>query len=802
MKWNQALRNFISNPLLFTVVLSFLLGRAVILDEISPFAFAFFAVLFFVKKDHLLWSGTAMIVGTLTTTHLLTVWIISECLLFLLLAKVFKKRVRDDLSYAPLLVFISIATVLSVRWLIAPNPEYLGGVFVLLEAGLGLVLTLIFAQIVPLFMVPRDHRDLRPEEFIGVTILTASLLLGLADWQFQGLSAEHIISRYGILILALVGGASYGAIVGVITGLVLSLAAHDSIYQISLLSFSGLLAGLLRDGKKIGVAFGLLLGSAILSIYIQDSNLLIKSTLESVVAIIMFLVTPRTWIAQIASFIPGSKEQMKTQHEYTKRVRDLTARRVEQFSQVFRELSGSFMQFTREVPTLQADSKKLISMVADQACVHCPNHQQCWSNQPYQTYLYFLDVIHEVEHQPQHEETRATISPTWHTFCVTPERVLDGTINMLKWYHHDLHLRHQVRESRQLVAQQLAGVSQVMEDLANEIKREGRQRHEREGEIRQSLQEIGLVISQIDILSLDEGNVQIELVLPNDTRRELSRMMIAPLLSSILQENIAVQNEQSLHRKAGYSIVTFGSHKEYFTETGVAMVAKGGDWLSGDSYTTVDIGHGGKFAVAISDGMGNGERAKMESRSALTILEQLLKSGMDETLAIKSVNSILNLRSSDDVYATVDVALIDLYNADTTFMKIGSMPSFIKRHNSIIPISANNLPIGILQEIDVDLIRLQLQPDDLLIMMTDGAFETTGYDVETERWMMKMIAEIDVDDAQCFADLLLERIMRYQSGKINDDMTIVVTRIDRHQTPWAAFRWHNLNSEERERIVS
>lgn len=66
--------------------------------------------------------------------------------------------------------------------------------------------------------------------------------------------------------------------------------------------------------------------------------------------------------------------------------------------------------------------------------------------------------------------------------------------------------------------------------------------------------------------------------------------------------------------------------------------------MSGDSFSTVELGNG-TFAVALSDGMGNGERARMESSAALNILEQLLQSGMDEKLAIKSVNSVLMLRS-------------------------------------------------------------------------------------------------------------------------------------------------------------
>ena len=68
--------------------------------------------------------------------------------------------------------------------------------------------------------------------------------------------------------------------------------------------------------------------------------------------------------------------------------------------------------------------------------------------------------------------------------------------------------------------------------------------------------------------------------------------------------------------------------------------------------------------------MGNGVRARTESSAALSMLEQLLQSGIDERLAVKSVNSILLLRSPDEMFATVDLALIDLYTAHATMLKI------------------------------------------------------------------------------------------------------------------------------------
>ncbi|MNP24059.1 Stage II sporulation protein E [compost metagenome] len=268
-------------------------------------------------------------------------------------------------------------------------------------------------------------------------------------------------------------------------------------------------------------------------------------------------------------------------------------------------------------------------------------------------------------------------------------------------------------------------------------------------------------------------------------------------------EHIAVMNEVMTggRGREGLATVTFGSAKTFEITTGVAGTAKGGDLLSGDSFSAKELGNG-TYAVALSDGMGNGERARLESSTALNILEQLLQSGMDETLAIKSVNSILMLRSPDEVYATVDMALIDEYSARTTFMKIGSSPSFIKRGNDVIPISASNLPIGIIQDIEVDLVTVQLYPGDTLVMMTDGIYDAPGYAVNKELWIKRLIQEIDSEEPQEIADCLLESVIRYQKNVIHDDMTVVVAKIDHLMPQWSTLHIPGISRLERPRTVS
>ncbi|SDX84564.1 stage II sporulation protein E [Paenibacillus sp. CF384] len=784
------------------MAVGFLLGRAVILESLTPFAVAYFTVIFFLRRDLLLPVAAAIVAGSWLAVAPEPMWIAMELAVVYLLLRGLEAYERAELSYAPLLVFLATMLVRLFGVVTTDTLDWYQLMMVGVEASLAFVLTLVFVQAIPVLTLTKKSSALKNEEIICLMIMLASIMTGAVGWTIYGMSVEHIMSRFMLLLFALVGGAPLGASVGVVAGLILSLADTNAIVQMSLLAFAGLLAGLLREGGKMAVAFGMLLGSSILSIYVGNQADVMASTWESVIAATMLMFTPKSIIRIISKYVPGTQEHVKSQHEYARRVRDVTAQRVNQFSEVFRQLSRSFGQLGQEATEKERREEAaghFMNAAAERTCNACHKRELCWEGRFYDTYKMMTSMMTTVEEGRRLGPKE--VPREWSVHCVKPHQVLNVMQQQHELYQHDRHWRKQLNDSRQLVAEQLSGVSQVMEDLAREIQREGQQLHLQEEQIREALEGLGLSIQGIEIINLEEGNVEIEVYHTFGRGYDECRKIIAPLLSDILGEPIAVMSETYPEKKGSAAQVIFGTAKAYEIETGVAGLAKGGDLLSGDSFSTVELGNG-KFAVAISDGMGNGERAKQESSTALTILQQLLQSGMDEKLAIKSVNSVLLLRSSDEIFATVDVALIDMYSAKTTFMKIGSTPSFIKRGNEVIPITANNLPVGILQDIDIDLIRVQLQPGDTLIMMTDGIYDAPGHAVNKEMWMKRVIQEIRSDDPQEIADGLLDTVVRYHKGDIVDDMTVVVARVDKHQPEWATFRWPGVTKVERPRTVS
>ncbi|SFJ86993.1 stage II sporulation protein E [Paenibacillus sp. UNC496MF] len=787
------------------MAVGFLLGRAVILESLTPFAVAYFTVIYFLRRDLSLPVAAAIVAGSWFAVAPDPMWIAMELAVMYLLLRGLEAYERAELSYAPLLVFVATLLVRLFGVVIESTLGWYELMMVGVEASLGFVLTLVFVQAIPVLTFTKKTSALKNEEIICLMIMLASIMTGAVGWTVEGLSLEHIMSRYMLLLFALVGGAPLGASVGVVAGLILSLADANAIVQMSLLAFAGLLAGLLREGGKMAVAFGMLLGSSILAIYIGNQSDVMASTWESVIAAALLMATPKSITRIISKYVPGTHEHVKSQHEYAKRVRDVTAQRVAQFSEVFRQLSRSFGQFGGAADEPDKPDRReetvghFMNAAAERTCSSCHRKDLCWEGKFYDTYRMMTNMMTSVEEGRRLGPKE--VPKEWSVHCVKPQQVLSVMQQQYELYQHDLKWRKQLSESRLLVAEQLSGVSQVMEDLAREIQREGQQLHLQEEQIREALEGLGLSIQGIEVINLEEGNVEIEVYHTFGQGYDECRKIIAPLLSDIIGEPIAVMSEKLPEKEGGAALVTFGTAKAFEVETGVAGLAKGGDLLSGDSFSTVELGNG-KFAVAISDGMGNGERAKQESSTALTILQQLLQSGMDEKLAIKSVNSVLLLRSSDEIFATVDVALIDMYSAKTTFMKIGSTPSFIKRGNEVIPISANNLPVGILQDIDIDLIRVQLQPGDTLIMMTDGIYDAPGHAVNKEMWMKRVIQEIKTNHPQEIADALLDTVVRYHKGDIVDDMTVVVARVDKHQPEWATFRWPGMTKVERPRTVS
>src|SRR5699024_12629510 len=101
---------------------------------------------------------------------------------------------------------------------------------------------------------------------------------------------------------------------------------------ISLLALTGLLGGLFYEWNKYGVIIGLFVSSLLFGMY-GDMTHFMLTFLSSFLAAFLLLITPKTWLDQLAIHIPNTKQHLIEQRQYVKKIRHVTAEQVEKRSE-------------------------------------------------------------------------------------------------------------------------------------------------------------------------------------------------------------------------------------------------------------------------------------------------------------------------------------------------------------------------------------------------------------------------------------------------------------------------------------
>lgn len=793
-RWTNRLLHMWNIPI---ICIGFLLGRTLLLDSVSPFALAFFAVVLYLGRKSWPIVLLSVLAGASTLDMVHTIRL--SC--FLLLLLVFQKGMqwmgKGQIHYAPTVVLFSgiIGYLLYFWWGGFHNEQLL---LASLDVFLSWVFTLIFMKAIPLFTVKKQRLSLRTDEMICLVVLLGAAIMGTMGWFVWNLSVVQIITQYAVLLLAWTGGALLGTTMGVVAGLILCLVNPMGTIEISLLALSGLLAGLMKENRFFGAPFGFLLGATFIHFYQGISEAMWFSLLETSSAILLYWLTPRTFLQKISKWIPGTLENQTAHQAYVRRLRDITAMKIEQFTSLFSELAQSFRwDVARECKEGENFVHHLMSEVMENACVGCPSFSRCWEKDIIKTFQGMTDLMTIIE--TKGDRPLIPVPSGWLDSCMRPERLLSAMQERYAYHGQSVYWKKKIKDSQRLVSEQLTGMAEVLEKLAEEIRYETKRQAAKEDQIREALAELDLPIQRVDVISLEEGRIEIELLMVGDEGITACQQRVVPLLTEMVGEPIAVFRKVVQDQSAS-SIITLGSAQRYTLKTGVATVAKGNGFVSGDSYCCMNLGTS-KYAVALSDGMGNGARAQEESSSALKLLRRLLQVGVNEKKAVETVNAILRMRSAEEMFATIDLAIVDLNTAHARFMKIASTPGFIKRNKKVITLHSSNPPIGILNEIEIDSIEMPLEAGDMLILMTDGIYDAPRHLPNKELIIQRLISQISTKDPQVFADALLEKVIQSHGGKIQDDMTVIVAKIENYASEWSTVQVANMPRLERVQVV-
>ena len=178
--------------------------------------------------------------------------------------------------------------------------------------------------------------------------------------------------------------------------------------------------------------------------------------------------------------------------------------------------------------------------------------------------------------------------------------------------------------------------------------------------------------------------------------------------------------------------------------------------------------------LALSDGMGSGVSARQESYAALALMVESLRAGYTRAQALDVVNALMLMCTGREMYATMDLCVIDLHTGETAFEKLGACPSYIVREGEVRAIGADTLPVGVLPDVEPRSLRMTLRPGDVVILLTDGVAEAFPGGEEGLRTAIERLYWLH---PQAVGDKLIAQALG--AGGAKDDMAVLCARVSR-----------------------
>lgn len=763
-----------------TVVLwlvAFLLGRSFILGEVLPFAAAF-AAAFASKNRKLAWGIPLFsILGIITMAEGYLMWGNALAIVGVSFLPQFM-ALREPRRWVALpLLTLSIMVVTKTLFLLLNNPNMYLEIVIFFEAIAAGILTFVLMVVREVMDEAKPLKEFNLEDAASFIILGIGVLIGLAGVSVFGVSLSGITCRLGIILAAFLWGIGGGTVVGVAVGVIPAMANLALPKVLAIYALSGLLAGVFRTFGRLGVGLGFVTGSLIMSVLMMDSQQAISGLWETGLAVAAFLLLPRDFqnhmpVRTVGPLGYSDKEEAATSH-----LKQWTAERMNNLAKVFEEISMTFVETEAVEPVPQESSSigRVLQNISEVLCRGCSLYKTCWEREFYQTYRDFFNLVSltEIKGQLEFDDLPVEVKRR----CLR-SRDLSAAVNrVLETTRINEFWEEKIEESRDLISQQLKGVSGVIKNLAQELDLKTVVDSELQERLMKDCKELGVPVKQVVPVIAGNNQVFIRVTAEACLDRETCDNLLAPGISALMDTRYEVSHRKCPRGNWGTCEFTLARAFNFRINTGVSQLAKRD--VSGDSFNVVTL-KDGRELIVLSDGMGVGRKAARESKATVNLLEELFNTGFGQEVAIKTVNSVLMLRQRES-FATVDLALIDLYSGEIESIKIGGVPSFLKRGGRVGIISSSNLPIGVVEDLDIPTERRAMLPGDMLVMVTDGVLDPGKLIDGRGLWLRDFLARTSEQDPHRLSEMIINKALALARGEPRDDMTVICARVDRNQ---------------------
>lgn len=617
------------------------------------------------------------------------------------------------------------------------------------------------------------------EEVIGTSLLLAIAVSCFGDFAILGFSIRNILSIFIVLVLGWKNGILIGTTSGVTIGVTLGIITGSEPIMIAAYAISGMIAGILNRFGKVGVIVGFALGNVVLAYVSNGYTVELIHFKEILVASIALLALPKNVTLDIEEFMASSR-LLPLGRERTLQNSKEAVDKLNHVSETIRQIASNYKEESEIDEKAKREENKQI-FIAELLAELEPYRDNLLYEDISNAQGVILDKIFSylLDKQEIQREALLKIFADCNSYIVgfddkEVSKYLEENINQIirainlayKISKSNFVWQKKIEENKKNMETQLNGVSKAISGIAKEIEQETKINPEY---LKQEKEAIALFHQK-------EIEVQ-ELSIRKDTRYfidiyakpKVDITIAEQILTKVLKEPI-VWNEEASNGER----MSFLSDDKFVLGIGMAENYKNQNLVSGDSILHIRL-KDGKYLVALSDGMGTGKQAKESSTKALELLENLLLSGFDKNVSIELITSSL-IQHNAEMFATLDIAIIDLYQGNIEMMKSGACPTYIKQRKKVQLIKSTSLPAGIVQQNNLEVFDRDIESGEILLMCTDGILDSNIEYKNKELWVKYLLEDIETNNTKKIADLVLNEAIDNNFGKAKDDMSVVVCK--------------------------
>ncbi len=755
-------------------ILSFFIGRICVFQGLNPVIIAFLSV--FLYSGKIFFAVSALAVpglmlssgGIYTSKYLI-------CIVIMSLFNVCLKNSTDKTSIA-IKSITGTSCVLISGLLIA----FLNGfslyytVLAMLEGILVFALTYVLNQGINTVYFNIGQRRFESNDILSLSILIGAVVAGSADIYMGNISVMFTLLMLIVMIAAYKNGSAVGCCSGILLSTVLMTSGSLCVEYSWIFGITGAVCGISRNMNKLFTVISFIFSSAICFVY-ADGNLLTEETIFSaVLAIMLFLIIP---LEKIPSVIPEITPLPDTASAYILRMRDIISHRLNGFSESFSRLSKTFSNLSEKRNNLSKDEvDDLIDDVYAEVCTNCDMRNFCWKNNFYNTYQIFFGILALCEKNGK--VGYYDMPAEFRKNCINADKLAEVTNRLFETYRLNMVWKNKIAESRELMGNQIAGISDIINSFSKELSMEFSFDDDMSKKLTETLTENGIKIYSAAVTENKDKKTEVIITHDSCYGRHMCLKEIIPVVNKVLGKNMykgiyhcstAIENGKNICK------LKLAEEQPFTITTGVSRATKADSRESGDSHTFMDLGNG-SYLLALSDGMGSGVRAKEESAAAIELFENFMETGFDKEIAVKLINSVLVLKSEPKSFSTLDICTINMYSGMCEIVKIGACESFIVSSDKTEVISSSSLPVGMLEKVDMETSSRQLFDGDLIIMFTDGVRDCFIQEDDNDR-LENIIRSVKNKDPHTISETILNAAKELSGGTAKDDMTVLVAKV-------------------------